>query len=97
MRALTANLPWLHIRGAAAGMQLLLPLADGTDDVSLAEAAAARGINISPLSRFHLAQSPERGLLAGFGRLPEHKIHPAADALSSLLSQAGAAPGRRQR
>jgi GntR family transcriptional regulator / MocR family aminotransferase len=97
VRALTANLPGLHIRGAAAGMQLLLPLADGTDDVSLAEAAAARGINISPLSRFHLAESPERGLLAGFGRLPEHKIRPAADALSALLSQAGAAAGRRPR
>jgi GntR family transcriptional regulator/MocR family aminotransferase len=96
VRALTANLPGLHIRGAAAGMQLLLPLADDTDDVSLAEAAAAQGINISPLSHFHLAPSPERGLLAGFGRLPEHKIHPAADALSSLLIQAGAAPGRRQ-
>jgi GntR family transcriptional regulator/MocR family aminotransferase len=98
VHALTVRLPGLQVRGAAAGMQLLLPLADGTDDAGLAEAARAQGINITALSRFHLAPSPERGLLAGFGRLPEHKIHLAADALSSLLIQAGAAPlFRRQR
>jgi len=57
-------------------MQLLFPLDNDTDDVCLAEAAAAPGINISPLSRFHLAPSPERGLLAGYGRLPEHKSPP---------------------
>jgi GntR family transcriptional regulator / MocR family aminotransferase len=32
---------------------------------------------------------PERGLLIGFGRLPEHKIGPAVEALSSVLRQAG--------
>jgi len=47
-------------------------------------------INITPLSPFHLAPSTERGLLAGFGRLPEHKIRPAADALSTLVIQAEA-------
>jgi GntR family transcriptional regulator / MocR family aminotransferase len=95
VHALTANLPGLAIRGAAAGMQLLIPLAEGTDDAALAATAAAQGINITPLSPFHLAPSPERGLLAGFGRLPEHKIRPAADALSALLIHAAAAPDRR--
>ena len=92
VHALTANLPGLAIRGAAAGMQLLIPLADGADDAGLAATAAAQGINITPLSPFHLAPSPDRGLLAGFGRLPEHKIRPAADALAGLLVRAGAAP-----
>jgi GntR family transcriptional regulator/MocR family aminotransferase len=84
-RALAAKLPGLPVLGAAAGMQLLLPLARDTDDVALAGAAAARGINISPLSPLHLVPSPQRGLLAGFGRLPEHKIPAAVDALGSLL------------
>lgn len=90
VRALAAKLPRLQVLGAAAGMQLLLPLADDTDDVALAEAAAAQGINISPLSPLHLAPSPQRGLLAGFGRLPEHKIPAAVDALSPLLRHADA-------
>jgi len=34
---------------------------------------------------------PDRGLLLGFGRLPDHKIPAAVDALWSVLSQAGAA------
>jgi GntR family transcriptional regulator/MocR family aminotransferase len=88
--ALAAKHPGLRVRGAAAGMQLLLPLADDADDVAIAEAAAAQGINISPLSPLHLEPGPERGLLAGFGRLPEHKIAAAADAIRSLLHHAGA-------
>jgi hypothetical protein len=38
-------------------MQLLLALAADTDDVTLAKAAAAQGINISPLSPLHLGPS----------------------------------------
>jgi GntR family transcriptional regulator/MocR family aminotransferase len=90
VRALAARLPRLQVLGAAAGMQLLLPLAPGTDDAALAEAAAAQGINISPLSPLHLTPSPQRGLLAGFGRLAEHKIPAAVDALSALLRAARA-------
>jgi hypothetical protein len=55
--ALAAKLPWLQVLGAAAGMQLLLALAADTDDVTLAKAAAAQGINISPLSPLHLGPS----------------------------------------
>jgi GntR family transcriptional regulator / MocR family aminotransferase len=87
VQALREHRPGLRIHGAAAGMQLLLPLPDDADDAALAEAARAEGINIAPLSRFHLTDSPRRGLLAGFGRLPEYKIGPAADALASLLSR----------
>jgi GntR family transcriptional regulator/MocR family aminotransferase len=86
---LAAKLPGLQALGAAAGMQLLLPLADTADDVALAETAAAQGINISPLSPLHLVPSAQRGLLVGFGRLPEHKIPATVDALSSLLRHSG--------
>jgi hypothetical protein len=72
-------------------MQLLLPLPGQTDDTILAQAAAARGTGITALSPLHLARSPDRRLLLGFGRLPDHKIPAAVDALWSVLSQAGAA------
>ena len=66
--ALIARFPRLQVSGAAAGMQLLLPLPGRTDNSVLAEAAAARGIGITALSPLHLARSPDRGLLLGFGR-----------------------------
>ena len=72
-------------------MQLLLPLPGHTDDTALVQAAAARGVGITALSPLHLARSPDRGLLLGFGRLPEHKIPPAVDALWTVLTQSGAA------
>jgi GntR family transcriptional regulator/MocR family aminotransferase len=90
VRKLAASLPALPVCGAAAGMQLLLPLGSDIDDVALAQAAAAHGINISPLTPLHLAPSSERGLLVGFGRLSEHKIPAAASALASVLTETGA-------
>jgi GntR family transcriptional regulator / MocR family aminotransferase len=91
LHALTARFTRLRVGGAAAGMQLLLPLSDQTDDTSLAEAAAAHGIGIGALSPLHLTRSADRGLLLGFGRLPEHKILPAVDALWTVLNETGAA------
>jgi hypothetical protein len=58
----------------------------------LAEAAAAHGINISPLTPLHLGRSRQPGLLAGFGRLPEHKIPAAVVALATVLAEARALP-----
>jgi GntR family transcriptional regulator / MocR family aminotransferase len=92
VRELAARLPRLPALGAAAGMQLLLPLPGGTDDLALAGAAAARGINITALSPLHLAPSRQRGLLAGFGRLPEHNIPAAVGALASLLAETKTLP-----
>jgi GntR family transcriptional regulator/MocR family aminotransferase len=98
VQALSNTLPRLPVRGAAAGMQLLLQLPDQTDDVALAEAAAAQRIGVRALSPLHLAPSDERGLLLGYGRLPEPRIDRAVAALASVIAQAGAAePSRRPR
>jgi DNA-binding transcriptional MocR family regulator len=80
LHPLTGRFPRLQVSGAA-GMRRLLPLPGQTDDTILAQAAAARGIGITALSPLHLARSPDRGLLLGFGRLPNHKIPAAVDAL----------------
>jgi GntR family transcriptional regulator / MocR family aminotransferase len=92
VRALAARFPGLPVTGAAAGMQFLLPLPDGADDVGLAAAAAASGVGVGALSPSHLARSDARGLLLGFGRLPEHKIAPAVDALWQVLDGAPSGP-----
>jgi GntR family transcriptional regulator / MocR family aminotransferase len=91
-RELVAKPPALPVRGAAAWMQLLLQLPSYTDDIALAGAAAAQGINISPLTPLHLTPSRRRGLLVGLGRLPEHNI-PAGSERDCLGGQPAASHG----
>jgi GntR family transcriptional regulator/MocR family aminotransferase len=88
VRALSAKLPRLAFRGAAAGMQLLLRLDEGADDIAIADAAASRGIRVRALSPLHLTPSKERGLLLGYGRLSEDRIERAVGALSLVLKDA---------
>jgi GntR family transcriptional regulator/MocR family aminotransferase len=95
LQALAAELPRLRPTGADAGMQLLLPLPGDADDAAVAEAAARHRIRLTPLSPMHLAASPERGLLLGFGRLPEHRVPGAVRALRAVLAEAGAAAPAR--
>ena len=85
VRALRLRLPGLEIRGAAAGMQLLLMLPDDVDDVEIVKAARSKGIGLSALSPLHLAARPERGLLLGYGRLSEPSIPEAVEALSKVI------------
>jgi len=92
VRALSMKLPRLEVRGAAAGMQLLLHLPDQVDDIAIADAAASRGIGVRALSPLHFKPSPERGLLLGYGRLSERRIDEAVDALSSVIIETGRPP-----
>jgi GntR family transcriptional regulator/MocR family aminotransferase len=94
LHALNTYLPKLRPRGAAAGMQLVLPLPAGADDIAIASAAARHGICLTPLSPMHLAPSPDHGLLLGFGRLAEHRIPGAVRALATALTETGAIPGQ---
>ncbi|HEV8637782.1 MAG TPA: PLP-dependent aminotransferase family protein [Chloroflexota bacterium] len=86
-----AAMPRLRAQGAAAGMHVLLPLADAVDDVAVAAAAAASGVGVRALSPMHLAPAPGRGLLLGYGRLAESRIADAVDALARVLVETGAA------
>jgi GntR family transcriptional regulator/MocR family aminotransferase len=95
VRAIARRLPTLHVQGAAAGMHVLLRLPRDSDDDGIAAEAAARGIGVRALSPMHQAQSDERGLLLGYGRLPEGRIPAALDALAAVLVDAGVARRRR--
>jgi GntR family transcriptional regulator / MocR family aminotransferase len=89
VHALTTNLPQFDVRGTAAGMHVLLALPDDADDVAIAAAAATRRIGVQPLSPLHLAPSRERGLVIGYGRLPDSRIDDAVRALTAVLRAAG--------
>jgi GntR family transcriptional regulator/MocR family aminotransferase len=84
--ALTTTLGHLDIGGNAAGMHVLLRLPDHIDDAAVASTAASKGIAVQPLSALHMAPSPERGLLLGYGRLSESRIPRAVDALAAVLA-----------
>jgi GntR family transcriptional regulator/MocR family aminotransferase len=86
IRALQSNLPEAEIRGAAAGMQILLRLPAETDDVGIVDAARSRGINAAALSPLQLMGPPERGLLLGYGRLAEPSIGEAVRALAKVIA-----------
>ena len=85
MRAISARRPDLRLEGATAGTHALLPLGAGVDDQAIATAAAERDVRVVALSALQLAPGPERGLVLGYGRLPDGQIEPAMDALLPLL------------
>jgi GntR family transcriptional regulator/MocR family aminotransferase len=85
VRALQSQLPDAEIRGAAAGMQLLLILPPTADDVEITNVARTHGIGISALSPLHLTAATEQGILLGYGHLPEPSIPPAAAALAQIV------------
>jgi GntR family transcriptional regulator / MocR family aminotransferase len=90
IRALSTSLPEVEVRGASAGMHVLLRLDHGVDDVAIADAAAAHGVRVRPLSDMHLGRSLARGLLIGYGRITEDRIEPAVRALRAPLLETGA-------
>jgi GntR family transcriptional regulator/MocR family aminotransferase len=91
VQALTAALPRLQIDGAAAGLHVLLRLPDASDDLAVVEAAAQRGVRVTALSAMSLVDSPDRGLVLGYGRLPVERVEDAVTSLAASLSDAGIA------
>jgi GntR family transcriptional regulator / MocR family aminotransferase len=84
-RSLAAALPTLAVRGAVAGMHILVSLPDRADDVAISRTAAAQGIRVSALSPMYLTRPSRPGLLLGYGRLAEEAIAPAVRALAKAL------------
>ena len=93
--AVARHLPRFSIEGAAAGLHVLLRLPDAADDLAVAAVAASRAINVDPLSAMEFGGGSGRGLLLGYGRLPEERIEDAVEALAACLREAGVAgPGQ---
>jgi GntR family transcriptional regulator / MocR family aminotransferase len=82
--ALARVLPGAEPTGVAAGLHLVVPLPEGTDEPALLSAARERGIGLSGLTEHSVAERPP-ALLLGYGRISEPAIEPAVEALSALL------------
>jgi GntR family transcriptional regulator / MocR family aminotransferase len=90
--ALRHHLPDYQVRGAEAGLQLLLELPPGTDVTAILRAAARRGIELSNLYELQLQPEPSNpGLLIGFGNVRDAAIDQAITALAEVIRTAGQA------
>jgi len=85
MAALRRRLPQLAVEGAAAGLHVVLRLAD-RDDVDAAAAAAERGVGVRAMSGLSLVDPPARGLVLGYGRLSLERIDDAVAELAAVIA-----------
>jgi len=67
------------------GIHLTVHLPQSVDDVALSAATAGHGLGVSPLSRYYLGPSAERGLLLSFGAATESEIRSDVAAIVALL------------
>jgi GntR family transcriptional regulator/MocR family aminotransferase len=84
--ALRRHLPEYRVRGAEAGVQLLLELPSGTDVTAILRAAARRGIELCNLYEMQLQPEPlDPGLLVGYGNIKDTAIDRAVAALAEVI------------
>jgi len=88
--ALRRHLPEYRVRGAEAGVQLLLVLPPGTDVTAILRAAARRGIELCDLYEMQLQPEPlDPGLLVGYGNIKDTVIDGAVAALAEVIRAFG--------
>ena len=84
--ALGRRLPAVEIRGAAAGLNVLLPLPDVGTEEAVLNAARARGVGVEGLTSGGYCASERRaGLIVGYAAAAEHSFGAALEALLSAL------------
>jgi GntR family transcriptional regulator/MocR family aminotransferase len=83
-----------EIIGVEAGLQIAGWLREGIDGEAAAEAAARRGIEVSPLSRYHRGRSAREGLRLGFAAVDTREIQRGVRELAIALE---ALPGSGRR
>jgi GntR family transcriptional regulator/MocR family aminotransferase len=80
-----------YIHGESAGMHLALCFADDAlDDVSISEAALARGIIAPALSAHSVGKRVHgwRGLMLGYAQVPVEQITPLVQKLAAIIREA---------
>ncbi|HEY1687523.1 MAG TPA: PLP-dependent aminotransferase family protein [Solirubrobacteraceae bacterium] len=82
LAALQSAFPEAAIRGAAAGLYLVLELPAGIEERHVLDAARRRGIAVAGLG------DSEPGLVIGYANLPEPSVAPAVQALSASIAEA---------
>jgi GntR family transcriptional regulator/MocR family aminotransferase len=80
-----------------AGLHLMAwptpELSQRLDDQGAAEAAAAAGVAVSPLSDYFMGKPEKQGLLLGYAAVPEDEIEIGAQRLAAALREASTSAG----
>jgi GntR family transcriptional regulator/MocR family aminotransferase len=85
LAGLARHLPQARVTGVAAGLHLLILVAeDGPDDTLLAKRAAAHGVLVHPLS-WHRQRPGPPGLVLGYAAQPPDRLAEAAQRLGTAL------------
>jgi GntR family transcriptional regulator/MocR family aminotransferase len=88
--ALGRHLPGYRVRGAEAGVAVLLELPPASDESAILRAAARRGIELCNLYEVQLPARPrDPGLLVGYGNIKDSAIDAAVAALAEVIRGAG--------
>lgn len=89
IRACRECLPQFSVADPNGGLFVVLRTERPLDDVAICNEAAAEGIPVRPLSRYFVSCTAERGIVFGFGAIPERAIKPTMQQLASLLALHG--------
>jgi GntR family transcriptional regulator/MocR family aminotransferase len=76
----------LHVEPADAGMHLVGWLSRGIDGRKLAEAATARGVDVTPLSRYSIRKLQKQAILLGYTGWSEQRIAQAVQKLAEAVT-----------
>jgi GntR family transcriptional regulator / MocR family aminotransferase len=87
---LTAELPWMRVAGASAGLHLVALLDDG-DAAAIQRRALALGVRVASLDTYR-CEAGEPGLVLGYGNLADHQIRAAVAGLAQAVITTGGAP-----
>jgi len=77
----------LRSRPDPAGMHLVAELQSTDDDLAIRDRCAARGVQLSPLSRYYLGAASKPGLLLGYTSPDRRQIEAGVEQLAAVLGQ----------
>ncbi len=87
----------LEVSRVEAGLSTAGWLGTGLDGESAAKAAAARGVEVTPLSRYSRGRLAREGLQLGFAAVDRAEIRRGVRELATALEMESKAPKRRGR
>ncbi|MGH6890096.1 MAG: PLP-dependent aminotransferase family protein [Rhizomicrobium sp.] len=84
-----------HLRGAACieprgGFHLTLILPPHFDEIEICRLAALHGLQVSPLAAFHGATAPHKGIVVGFGSVPDRIVETMVRRLAEIIARSQA-------
>jgi GntR family transcriptional regulator/MocR family aminotransferase len=86
LEAIRRNLPGFEPEGASAGLHVIAWLPRGVAESPLVERAAAQGVALTGLAKYHNDPATARqGLLFGYGRVTESEIEEGIRIVASAL------------